>query len=414
VKEKVAVIGGGVAGVTAAYVLQNHFEVDLFEAANYLGGHTNTFEVKQGSDLGLNVDTGFIVFNSLTYPHFERFLAQLGVQRQESDMSFGYTCEQSGWAYAGQGLNSLFAKRSHLVSPQFWRFVFEIVHFSLVNTWKMSNNVQVGGTLGDYLKHYSPTLVQHYIAALGAAIWSTPLEDILDFPAASYLRFFANHGLLNLWKRPQWYTVKGGSAQYLKAFERNFQGNIYLNHPVSQLVHSCHGVEFIAGASKHCYQRAVLATHADISLRMLTQPAPIEQELLGAWRYLGNQAVLHQDMSQMPDNPLLHASWNYRRARNSNQLPTLTYDMNRLQSLPTSQPYLVTLNPTTTISEDKVLGQWLYHHPQFDERSVATQSRLHELNTPNLVYCGSYHRYGFHEDAVLSAVNAARHWGIEW
>jgi predicted NAD/FAD-binding protein len=413
-KETVAVIGGGVAGVTAAHILQNRFSVDLFEAADYLGGHTNTFQVSSGPDQGLMVDTGFIVFNSLTYPHFERFLGELGVQRQESDMSFGYLCEQTGWRYAGQGLNSLFARRSNLISPEFWRFVFEIVHFSLLNTWKMSNNAPVQGTLRDYLKNYSPAFVQHYIAALGAAIWSTPLEEILDFPASSYLRFFANHGLLNLWRRPQWYTVKGGSAQYLRAFERKFQGRILLKHPVTQLSHNEQGVEFQAGGQVHRYQRAVLATHADISLAMLAHPTGLEQELLGAWRYLGNRAVLHQDLRQMPDNPLLHASWNYRRPLHSNQLPTLTYDMNRLQRLPTSQPYLVTLNPTTAISDDKILGQWIYHHPQFDERSVATQVRLPQLNTSNLAYCGSYHRYGFHEDAVLSAVNAARHWGIEW
>jgi predicted NAD/FAD-binding protein len=402
-----AVVGGGVAGIVAAYLLQERYQVELWESQSRLGGHSNTFQVASGPDQGLEVDTGFIVFNGETYPLFQRFLSELGVSKQVSDMSYGYFCELTGWGYGGHDLNTFFAQRDKILHPDFLRFALDLARFNLTSLRRLRQG-NLSGTLGDYLQSYTRTFVRHYILPLGSSLWSAPLDRILEFPAQTFVRFFANHGLLRVLNRPEWFTVSGGSHRYIRAFLERFKGRLRLGSPVAQVRRVGGGFE-VEGVA---YDALVLATHADIALSQLAEPTPEQRQALGSWRYLANRTVLHQDPAVLPRNRRLHASWNYLRSRGSDRLPTLTYDMNRLQSLNSGQRYLVTLNPQRELSQ--VLGEWTYHHPQFDRHSQASQALLPELNDGKIAFCGSYHRFGFHEDAVMSAVAAAASLGCPW
>lgn len=406
-KQTCAVVGGGVAGVVAAHLLQHRYQVDLWESQSRLGGHTNTFEMTRGEDAGLCVDTGFIVFNGETYPLFQRFLRELGVASQLSDMSFGYFCRRTGWGYGGHDLNTFFGQRDKLFHPDFWRFAADVARFNLTSLRRHRQGT-IQGSLADYLRPYTRTFVRHYIQPLGSSVWSAPLDKVLDFPAQTFVRFFYNHGLLRVVRRPDWFTVSGGSHSYLRAFLSSFQGRVRLSAPVGRVRPVPAGYE-VEGC---LYDKVVLATHADIALSQLQQPTALQRQALGNWRYLANRAVLHQDARCLPANGRLRASWNYLRGPGSDQLPTLTYDMNRLQSLPSRHPYLVTLNPQSELSE--ILGEWTYHHPQFDQHSEASQALLPRLNDGHIAFCGSYHRFGFHEDAVMSAVAAAASLGCPW
>lgn len=404
-----AVVGGGVAGIVAAYLLQRRYQVDLWESQPCLGGHSNTFEVTRGADAGLRVDTGFIVFNGETYPLFQRFLRELSVASQLSDMSFGYFCEKTGWGYGGHDLNTFFGQRDKLFHPDFWRFAADVVRFN-VTSLRLLGQGRIQGSLRDYLRGYTGTFIRHYIQPLGSAVWSAPLEKVLDFPAQTFVRFFANHGMLRVVRRPDWFTVAGGSRSYIEAFLKSFQGRVRVSEPVRRVVPVVGGYE-VEGQR---YDKVVLATHADTAFSQLAQPTPLQSSALQTWRYLANRTVLHQDSSLLPANARLRASWNYRRGPGSDRLPTLTYDMNRLQSLSSRRPYLVTLNPQREIDPSTILGEWTYHHPQFDQHCESSQAMLPQLNDGSIAFCGSYHRFGFHEDAVMSAVAAAASLGCPW
>jgi len=408
-----AVVGGGVAGIVAAHLLQRRYQVDLLEGQSRLGGHTHTFEIPSGDDAGVGVDTGFIVFNRETYPLFQRFLQELAVAKQPSDMSFGYHCEKTGWGYGGHSLNTFFGQRDKLFNPDFWRFAADLARFNSSSLRRLEAGT-VTGTLRDYLRGYTQTFIRHYILPLGSSLWSAPLARILDFPALTYLRFFANHGLLRVVQRPDWYTVTGGSQRYITAFLDRFQGRVERSSPVHRVTRRCDDFELeVAGQTRH-YQRVVLATHADIALGQLSQPTAQQKRALESWRYLPNRTVLHHDTRVLSPNPRLRASWNYRRCQGSDQWATLTYDMNRLQNLNTRRRYLVTLNPQQEIDPAQVLGEWTYRHPQFDQHSEASQALLPQLNDGRIAFCGSYHRFGFHEDAVMSAAAAAASLGCPW
>jgi predicted NAD/FAD-binding protein len=411
--QRVAVVGGGVAGIVSAYLLQRRYQVDLWEAGSYLGGHTNTHVIRSGPDAGLAIDTGFIVLNPHTYENFLKFLGELGVATQLSDMSFGYHCCQTGWTYGGHDLATLFARPYSWSNPDFLRFVLDIARFNS-RSLKALRQGRLQGSLRDYLRGYSRAFWRHYIEPLGSAIWSAPLHAIGDFPAHTFIRFFANHGLFELTNRPDWYTVAGGSHSYVKAFQANFQGRIFLDAPVQLVQATSSGWEIGIGGESQSYDACVLATHADITLKLLAQPSAAQQELLSPWRYLANRAVLHWDESFLLPNPKVRSSWSYTRFEEASELPTLSYDMNLLQALRGQRHYLVTLNSPRAIAADKTEGEWIYHHPQFDAAAVSTQARLPELNRAGLAFAGSYHRYGFHEDAVLSAVRAAASLGVVW
>jgi predicted NAD/FAD-binding protein len=414
----IAVVGGGVAGIVSAYLLQQKHRVSLFEQNDYLGGHTNTVEIKEGPDAGLAVDTGFIVLNDRTYPLFQRFLKRLEVSTRNSEMSFGFQCRHTGLVYAGNSLNGLFAQRSNLISPSFYRFLLEIGRFCRQAREDLACGMKPQITLGEYLQRncYSSFMTDNYLLPMAAAIWSTPTLRAADFPAEAFLRFFKNHGLLSFRDRPQWKTVSGGSFAYVKSFRNRFSGEILVNAGVEKVFRRPDGVhlQFANGHSRY-FDKVVIATHADQALRLLGDASADEQRLLSPWQYQRNHTVLHTDSGLLPNQKSAWAAWNFtREAAACDSLPVfVTYYMNCLQGLQARQNYLVTLNYPRDFRPETVIARFDYQHPQYTVASLATQADLPRLNgQQHSWFCGSYFGYGFHEDAVRSAVAVAKDFGV--
>lgn len=415
-KGRVAVVGAGVAGIVAAHELAKRgWDATLYDKQDRIGGHTNTVVVEDGPDAGTPVDTGFIVMNERTYPKFHRFLAELGVGWRWSDMSFGYHDANSGLQYAGTDLAGLFAQPSNALSPRFWRIMAGFLRFNSAAARDLESGALSGETLGAFLDRLGAArdFRDHYVAPMGAAIWSTGLADMMDFPAETFVRFFKNHGLLSLADRPRWQTVAGGSHSYLKAFLARFPGTVVRNAPVEAVRRlDSGGVEISArGREPRRFDRVVIATHADEALALLADPSDDERRALGAWTYQRNRTLLHVDESFLPPNRRAWASWNYRRERGEGGEAgvSVTYDMNRLQGLRARRRYLVTLNPRREPRAGTVLREFDYAHPAYGFRALASQSALSRLQgVRGTWYCGSYHGYGFHEDAVSSALAAVR------
>lgn len=409
VRRRVAVIGGGVAGIVAAHLLQDFCEVTIFEKEDYLGGHTHTVSVPHGPDAGTPVDTGFIVFNEATYPLFIRFLEELEVPSRETQMSFGFHCERTGLFYAGKDLAGIFAQRSNVFSARYYRFLFEIVRFCRQGKADLTQG-QALGTLDDYVaRHrFSTFMVENYLLPMAAAIWSTPAGRVGQFPALSFLRFFNNHGLLSLLDRPKWRTVVGGSCRYVRAFLRRFCGTVRLEAPIARVLRGATGVSVeVAGEEPRIFDDVFIAAHADQALRLLGDPSPEESRLLGAWCYEENTTVLHTDVSILPPTPKAWACWNFRREAREEARVYVTYAMNLLQGLSAQKQYLVTLNRPSPHEESQVLASLVYHHPVYTRESMDTQSSLASLNGHHRTYfCGSYFGFGFHEDAVRSSHEA--------
>lgn len=412
---RVAVVGGGVAGLVSAHELAKAgWDVTLLERENRVGGHTNTIEVEDGPDAGTPVDTGFIVCNDRTYPGFHRFLAELGVPWRWSEMSFACWDEASGLQYAGTTLSGLFAQRRNLASAGFWRLLAGIALYGRRAAREVDDPVLAGETLGRFLERHrvSRAVIDLYIVPMGAAVWSASAVEMLEFPAAAFLRFFHNHGLLTFTGRPNWQTVRGGSRSYVRAFLAKFPGKVRKGAPVESLRRPAGGgVELrVAGATER-FDRAVVACHADEALALLDDASHDERRLLGAWRYSRNDTVLHTDASLLPADRRAWASWNYRRTPGEDGTAgvSVTYDMNRLQGLRTRRDYLVTLNPRVEPAEGAVLKRIDYRHPTYDFPALRAQADLPSLNgVRSTWYCGSYFGYGFHEDAVQSALAVAR------
>jgi predicted NAD/FAD-binding protein len=415
-KTSVAVVGGGVAGIVAAHELAKlGHDVTLFEKNAYVGGHTSTVVLEGGPDAGTAVDTGFIVCNDRTYPNFHRFLADLGVSWRWSDMSFGYHDQNTGLQYAGTTLSGLFAQRANLASPSFYAFLTEVVRFGWRAERDLERGAASGMTLGAYLSEAggSRALRDHYVAPIGAAVWSAGLDEMLDFPAETFLRFFKNHGLLSLTDRARWQTVVGGSHSYVKAFLARFPGTVIRGAAVESIRRGTEGVVIrAAGRDPMLFDRVVIAAHADEALALLADPSPDEERLLGAWSYSRNRTILHTDETFLPPNRRAEASWNYRRERGEpgSAGVSVTYDMNRLQGLTTLRRYLVTLNPRHEPASGSVVREFMYAHPSYTFSSIRSQPGLKSLNgVRSTWFCGSYFGYGFHEDAVVSAFDAVRH-----
>jgi predicted NAD/FAD-binding protein len=416
----VAVIGGGAAGIAAAHLLQGRHRVTLFEKGPRLGGHVHTVEVPSGPDAGTRVDMGFIVLNDRTYPTLHRLLADLGVAWRWSDMSFAYHDETSGFHYAGTTLNGLFSRRRNLFSPAFWSMLWEIRRFSRSALEDLRGRRDLETvTMGAYLQEggYSAPFRERYLLPMGAAIWSAAPGRILEFPAAAFMRFFRNHGLLSLRDRPRWQTVAGGSRSYVDAFLRRFAGTVRTACRVEALLREEGGVRVRFGGTEERFDHAVVATHADEALALLADPSEEERRLLGAWRYSRNLTILHTDASVLPRARSAWASWNYARERGAapGDPVSLTYHMNRLQGLRTREEYLVTLNRRAAVAPDRVIESVEFAHPLYTREAVATQALLPGLNgTRRTWFCGAYFHNGFHEDAVRSGVEAARSLGAAW
>ncbi|WKZ56510.1 MAG: FAD-dependent oxidoreductase [Bdellovibrionota bacterium] len=413
-----AVVGGGVSGIVAAYYLSRRYSVTLIEGDQRLGGHTNTREVRDSQGRSLRVDTGFIVCNNRTYPLFHRFLSELGIPVRDADMSFGFYDRASGFEYSGATLCGLFPSLGDALSLPRWRFFLNVLRFNRRALIDLESGALTGLTLSEYLgaRGVSEQVAQDYILPLSAAIWSASVATMANTPAESVLRFFKNHGLLELWKRPQWQTVVGGSQAYVQRFKDLFSGTLRIGERVRSVRREAGQVHIeLEDGSQHRYDGVVLATHADITRSLLADPDPVEAELLEPWSYEDNVTVLHTDTSFLPPSNRVWASWNYQRdGTGDGSRISVTYHMNRLQGLTTPDQYLVTLNPSRPIPQEKVLYQTTYSHPHYTLASLGAQKELHRLQgRRNTYFCGSYFGYGFHEDAVRSAVEVARLLGCE-
>ena len=417
-RRRVAVVGAGVAGIVAAHLLQRRRDVVLFERNSYLGGHTNTLIVPNGPDAGTPVDTGFIVYNEETYPLFCRFLRELGVRTQASEMSFSFYCERSGLQYSGKNLNTVFAQRRNLLSPSFLRLCVDIMRFNRRASRDADLPALATMTLGQYLRNggFGRGFVESYLIPMGAAIWSTSPDDMLEFPASHFIRFFRNHGLLTISRQPQWRTITGGSQSYVRAFQARFQGRVELNAAAEGIRRDTTGCVWIKVRDREPerFDAVVIAAHADEALGMLDDPTNEEYRVLGAWKYQKNRVVLHTDTSLLPPLQRVWSSWNYTRERTSDgrDPACLTYLMNRLQSLETRQTYCASLNHKRQPRWETVVAEISYEHPTYTFESVQAQHNLAALQGhQSTYYCGSYFGNGFHEDAVRSAVSVGEMFG---
>jgi predicted NAD/FAD-binding protein len=416
---KIAVIGAGVAGITASYLLQHRHDVTLYEKNDYIGGHTHTIIIEDGPDAGAPIDTGFIVLNDRTYPLLTALFSQLKVSITETDMSFSYYCRESSLQYASRNFNTIFAQRLNLIRPSFWRMLVGILQLNSKTRQKLYQGRLADVTLGEYLKRerFSQRLIEDYLVPMAAAIWSTPDVKMMDFPAESFFRFFDNHGLLNVTDQPQWYFVSGGSHTYVRAFLDRFKGHVLANHRVTKVRRTDSGpVVTLHDGREEQFDCVILATHANEAYTMLADPTQEEILLLSPWKYTNNYTVLHTDISLLPPNRRAWASWNYLREREvkAGSPVMITYHMNRLQNLKTERDYCVTLNPVRPIPREHIIREMKYTHPMYTFDALETQKNLPNLNgQKNTYFCGSYFGYGFHEDAVRSAVQVTKKFGIE-
>ncbi len=415
-RKRIAIIGTGIAGLGCAHLLHNHFDLTLFEQNDYAGGHTNTVTVNEGNT-EVPVDTGFMVFNHETYPLLTRLFRELNVETRRTAMSFSVRHDSSGIEYNGRDLGTLFGQRKNLFSPRFWRFILKINRFNQETVAALDDPQFASMTLAEYakLRDYGKDFLDLYIIPMGSAVWSTPPELMLEFPAQTLMRFWHNHGFLGMKCRHQWWTVVNGSRAYVKKLTVPFRDRIRLNSPVERIERSGSGVVVHPrGAESEVFDKVILASHADQSLKMLGDSTQLERELLSPFKYQANKTTLHTDDRFMPRTKRCWASWNYRLAPRSDGgiQPSTHYWMNHLQGIPGDVNYFVSLNADDEIAPDKVLKRIHYDHPLFDLPAIAAQKRLPELNqiSPNQTtyFCGSYFRYGFHEDAFGSAVSLCR------
>lgn len=407
----IAIIGGGIAGNTLAYSLHRQHQITLFEANDYIGGHTHTHQVTIGSEIHA-VDTGFIVFNDKTYPEFERILRETGVAWRDSEMSFSVRNEATGLEYNGTSLNSLFAQRRNLLSPAFYRMVRDILRFNKECLSLLAPGAEI--PLGDYLQQqgYSKQFIRDYIIPMGAAIWSTDAEQMLQFPARFFVRFFHHHGMLTIDQRPQWRTIVGGSAAYLQKVTAGYRDNIRLNASVIAVKRHAQGVTLTTqdGASS-TFDYVFFACHSDEALKILgAEATAAEAEILGAIPYQDNTVYLHTDRTLMPKRQLAWAAWNYHVTAQPSDKVQVTYNMNILQGIRSAEPLLVTLNYTDAIDPAKIIKKLSYRHPLFTAAGANAQTRHAVISGHHRTgYAGAYWRNGFHEDGVVSALAAISH-----
>lgn len=410
---KIAIIGSGISGLTAAHTLRQRHDITLFEANAYVGGHTNTINVELDGERQ-RIDTGFIVFNDWTYPNYIRLLDELGVPSQPTSMSFSVCCERTGLEYNGNNLNGLFAQRSNLLRPSFYRMLRDILRFNRDAPALLdSDNEEL--TIDDYVRRerYSREFVDHYLFPMGSAIWSCPPDKFARFPIRFIVEFYRNHGLLSVTNRPIWRVIQNGSRSYVDALTAPFRDRIVLNCPVQSVRRLTDGIELHAASrGNERFDHAIFACHSDQALRILADPTALETELLGAFPYEPNVAVLHTDTSVLPRRRRAWAAWNYHIQNRDPNKATVTYNMNILQQLRSRHVFCVTLNGEDRIDPERIIQRIVYHHPIYTVRRAAVQKRQHELiNTNHTSYCGAYWGNGFHEDGVNSALAVCR--GLE-
>jgi predicted NAD/FAD-binding protein len=414
----VAIIGSGVSGLTAAYLLNRTHVVTLFESDDRLGGHAHTHEVNSGDGIGYKVESGFIVHNDQTYPLLQKLFAALEITVHPTEMSMGIECEGCGLEYAGgRGLRGIFAQPRRLFDLKFLGLLLQVKRFHMrANAFLQSQDDST--TYGEFLakENFSEHFITHYAIPVVACVWSAGKSGTLNYPARYLFQFLDQHGLLRITGSPQWYTVEGGSSTYVSRLALTLS-DVRTSLGVTSISRSAGGVEIhdVAG-NKTQFDRVVIATHADQALSLLTDPSEQEREVLGAFTYSSNQTVLHTDSSFLPATAAARASWNYRMpACTSIELPAVvTYWMNRLQGLDASDEFLVTLNATERINPQHMIAIMNYEHPIYTVDAVNAQRELNCLATEQTVYAGAYHGWGFHEDGCRSGVLAAEHFGVTW
>lgn len=411
---RVAVIGAGISGLGAAWILSQKYEVHLFEAAPKLGGHAHTAFVDEGENT-VPVDTGFLVYNELTYPHLIAFFKALDVETAQSDMSLAIRAGHKNLEWAGTSLDSVFAQRKNLFKPSFIKMLLDIKRFHLESEENLILSRKFKWTLGELIQRgrYSQGFRRDYLLPIGAAIWSTPELNMEDFPAETFLTFFINHKLLQINERPVWRTVKNGSIQYVNKVAEKIPF-VHLGTPVHRVERLNGKISVQVPGEQLWFDRVVFATHAPITLKILKTESDKEREILSAVQTRGNRTLLHQDESLMPALRKCWSSWNVFSSADQNR-PTdisLTYYINKLQPLATRKDYFVTLNPRTAVG--KIIKEYNYHHPQFDRRAIDAQAELPSIQGQGGVYyAGAWTRYGFHEDGLLSAVKVAELMGVK-
>ena len=417
--KNVAIIGTGISGLTCGYLLNETADITVYEANDYIGGHTAT---KKINDDGIerNIDTGFIVFNDWTYPRFIKLMKQLDVAYQPTEMSFSVTSKKANIEYNGNTINSLFAQRRNILRPRFWRIVRDILKFNKACKAFVAEKRDTSSmTLQDVINELklSDDFARYYILPMCAAIWSASLAQTRQFPLTFFLQFFNNHGLLNISDRPQWYTIKGGSSTYIPPLIASFQDKVKLSCGVTNVkkVGDTWQVTDTSGAQA-IFDHVIFACHSDQALAMLDTPTKAQQAVLGAIGFAENDVVMHKDTNQLPKRKLAWASWNYRLkddAGEEERPASVTYDMNILQRLDAPNTYCVTLNNTDEIDTSALLGSYQYAHPQFSEVMVNAQQRRSQIcGVDNLHFCGAYWYNGFHEDGVHSALDVCERFGV--
>ena len=409
---KIAIIGTGISGLGAAYLLNPHHDITVYEKNAYIGGHTRTIDVPTGNTK-TPVDTGFIVFNNWNYPNLMGLFKELDVPYQKSDMSFGVSID-NGWLEYGSG--GMFAQKRNWFRPEFYGMLADILRFNKQALSYIERDADITLqqcldqlNMGEWFRRY-------YLLAMGAAIWSCPTSTIMKFPARTFLQFFKNHGLLSVNNRPQWYTVTGGSREYVARLTEGFRDKIKLNCGVNRVVQDGEKIiVFDENTGNRTFDQVIFACHADEALRMLDEPAAY-QDIIGAFDYQDNQIIVHSDTSFMPREKKCWASWVYlsEGRKDKKQSVSLSYWMNNLQGLDPAYPIIVTLNPGRRPQEDLILDEHTFSHPVFDLKAIKAQDKIQSIQEQNgLWFCGAYQRYGFHEDGLLSAVNIAKAMGVD-
>ena len=407
---KIAVVGSGIAGLAAAWRLSDAHEIEIFEAADHIGGHTHTVPVEEDGKIW-NVDTGFVVFNERTYPGLCAFFDELGVASRSSCMSFSVKCSDTGLEYQGSSLSGYFAKRRSLFSPAHVGMLLDIQRFHRhAYAWLSSNAIDDRG-IGQWVQDHGlgKALLNRYLLPIGSAIWSCGVGDFSSFPARFVLEFMANHGMLQIRNRPVWRTVEGGSSSYVSALRGAMDVKMHTNTPVRSVKRFSTGVQLATDQDSEInFDHVIMAVHADDAMRIVQSPDPVETELLSSFPYTSNDIVLHQDTSILPLNPKAWASWNYL-LNASNTSASVTYDMSRLQGLTSQKPMLVTLNATEGISPEHIISRWTTGHPTYHAmRGSAQQRHIEMIDRDGISYCGAYWGYGFHEDGYQSGMRVSR------
>ncbi|MDN3616156.1 NAD(P)/FAD-dependent oxidoreductase [Vibrio gallaecicus] len=418
--KRIAIIGSGISGLTCAHVLDEQHDVTVFEKNDYVGGHTATVDIEHKGQ-AYSIDTGFIVFNDRTYPNFNQLLIQLGVDRQPTEMSFSVHNTTTKFEYNGHGINSLFAQRRNIFKPKFWKLISEIIKFNkLCKQAYEVNDFPENVTLGDFLKSnsFSDFFSQHYILPMGAAIWSTSLNEMEQFELKFFIKFFYNHGLLDIVNRPQWYVIPKGSRSYVDVILSRLSKPVQTNTSIKKVIRDEPEsenqivIEFENG-EKQNFDEVIFACHSDQALSLLEAPTSQEYEVLGAIPYSRNEVILHTDLSLLPDRKLAWASWNYMLDGNSQRPACVTYNMNILQGIQSDDTFCVTLNQSEAIDPSKIIRSYVYHHPVLNTTTVTAQHKRELICGKNgCHFAGAYWYNGFHEDGVRSALDVTKRFGL--